>query len=62
MRLSGWACAALLSVASVAAQEDTGSITGAVVDAMGAVIRNATVTTVSPVSLETKTRGTGEFV
>ena len=61
MRLR-WVCVLVLSVASAVAQENTGSIMGAVVDPEGAAIPNATVTIVSPVSLETKTRETGEFV
>jgi hypothetical protein len=57
-----WTCAVLLGVVSAAAQQSPGSITGTVVDMEGAVIANATVTIVGPVSLGTKSREMGEFV
>jgi hypothetical protein len=52
----------MLGATSIAAQVSPGSITGAVVDAEGSAIANATITTVSPASFETKTSETGEFV
>lgn len=61
MRL-GWVCAALLGVASVAAQESSGSIAGAVVDVTGNQIPDATVTIVSPVSREAKADSSGAFL
>ncbi len=55
-------CAVVLSAASLAAQESPGTITGTVVDSAGSQVPGTTVTIVSPISLETKTDNSGEFV
>jgi hypothetical protein len=60
MRLR-WACAAVLGVASVAAQENTGSIAGRVVDATNLGIPSATVAIVGPVDLAAATDRAGKF-
>jgi hypothetical protein len=52
----------VLGAASVAAQENSGSITGTVGDASGLPLRDATVSIVSPISRQVKGKTWGEFV
>jgi hypothetical protein len=55
-------CVWVLTVASAAAQENSGSIAGTVVDAAASVIPNAAVMIVSPVQLETTADSVGKFL
>ena len=61
MRLK-WMCVLVLGVASAVAQENPGTITGTVVDELGAPVPDATVTVVSPGALKTETDTAGKFV
>ena len=51
----------MLSVSSAVAQENTGSITGTVVDAARSSIPHATITVVGAGSVEAKTNASGDF-
>ena len=57
-----WVCVWVLTAASAAAQENSGSIAGTVVDATASVIPNADVMIVSPVQLETTADSVGNFL
>ena len=56
-----WMCVWVLGAVSAAAQENTNSIAGTVVDAGGSVIPNATITVVGAGSVEAKTNASGDF-
>lgn len=57
-----WACAVALGVMTAAAQENTGSITGKVVDALDLKLPNATVTILGPLQMEATPDSDGQFV
>jgi hypothetical protein len=61
MRLR-WVCVLVLGVVNALAQDETGRITGTVVDGGNFLMPNATVSIVSPTPVEIKTDGYGEFV